>query len=92
MKTLFGLVFLIHLVIGIPQINLYLIDEKYHNDIQQHCLYINTLVKDTSDSEHIIPYCLTEFTSKSIEINEENNFARKYEFNQLKQLNITSEQ
>ncbi|CAF3923657.1 unnamed protein product [Rotaria sordida] len=84
--------FFLHLVIALPQINLYLTDkinENIDDIIQQHdCLYFD--LSEDPWSRDIIPYCMSGSTQKWSIV--KTNFYALFTFAELSRQNITSEQ
>ncbi|CAF0809741.1 unnamed protein product [Adineta steineri] len=85
----------LHLILAVPQINLYYTDSiNLHDDddsgLQHNCLHTITLLEQSDTNHHIVSYCMNESSSKfNIELN---HFSSKYTFDQLAKQNITSQQ
>jgi len=82
----------IHLIICIPQLNLYYTDgiSESDNVLQHNCLRTVVTEDQEADYREIMSYCMSELSSK---FNIENNdFFSKLTFGELSEQNISSEE
>ena len=84
--------FLLDLVIGLPHINLYFTEVENENELifEHDCIYVGASIKNEYDPRLIIPYCLSEWSSKWTI--DENRINQKLSFTQLYKENVSSEE